>query len=277
MEPVFSVIIPTFNRAHVLKRSIDSVLKQSYQNFELIIVDDHSTDDTQELIKNYQDQLTSFQTSGDINQGVSKARNLGIKNARGKYIAFLDSDDEWLPEKLKLQYDYFQNHPHIRIVHGEEVWVRNGKRVNPKKIHQKGGGHQFHRCLELCLISPSTVVLEKGLLHQMGGFREDFIVCEDYDLWLKITAENEVGFIQDPLIIKYGGHDDQLSAQYKAMDYYRVKSIDWILDQNKIDSLNFDKAKEVLQKKCKILLKGYQKHKNLKDYHEVLAILKKWE
>lgn len=264
-----SVILPTFNRAYVLKRAIDSVFNQTYKDFEFIIVDDGSTDDTQELLKNY----PTIKIITTKNQGVSAARNQAIKSARGEWVAFIDSDDEWLPEKLEKQIEYAKNHPHIQIIHGEEIWIRNGVRVNPKTKHQKGGGDQFLPSLHLCAISPSVVMLKKSLLLDNGMFREDYPCCEDYDLWLKITAEHEVGFIDDFLVNKYGGHEDQLSAKFKAMDYWRVVSLDWVLKNKELIKQYEEAVLEVIFNKCKILIKGYEKHGNTGEhYREIKSI-----
>ncbi len=270
--PNISVIIPSFNRAETLTRAIQSVLGQTYQNFELLIIDDGSSDDTRHVVEKYPQLIYHYQD----NQGVSCARNIGCHMAKGEWIAFLDSDDEWLPTKLEQQCRFILEHPKISCVHGEEIWIRNGKRVNPKKKHQKGGGDQFISSLELCLISPSTVMLRKDVLFSLGLFREDFTVCEDYDLWLKLTSRYEVGFISEPLIRKYGGHTDQLSQKYKAMDYYRVKSIDWVLRNLELTELKKQKAMEVLRTKCEILLRGYIKHNNLAHYEEVKSILQSY-
>ncbi len=266
--PSFSVIIPTFNRSHTLSRAINSVLNQKYKNFELIVIDDGSTDDTWDVLAKYPDIKILKQK----NYGVSHARNRGINVAKGEWIAFLDSDDEWLPQKLELQAKYIMNNPEINWVHGEEIWIRNGVRVNQMKKHKKGGGDQFLASLKLCAISPSTVVIKKTLLSDMGNFREDYLVCEDYDLWLKISSVYPIGFIQEPIIKKYGGHGDQLSAKYFAMDYFRVKSLAWIFKNRSLSDLYKEELIKVFSKKCKILIKGYQKHGNNEKAKEVTEL-----
>jgi glycosyltransferase involved in cell wall biosynthesis len=215
-----SIIIPTFNRSTFLLRAIKSVLNQSYKNFELIVVDDGSTDDTEILL---QDLITnkSIHYYKKSNGGVASARNFGAIKALGHWYAFLDSDDEWLPNKLQDQLSFLLNNSHLNIVYGEEIWMRNGVRVNQKKHHKKSGGHIFEKCLEQCLIAPSSVLLTKKLFEEKKGFDESFIICEDYDLWLKISSSHEIGFIEQPLIVKYGGHEDQLSTKYFAMDMWR--------------------------------------------------------
>lgn len=268
LGPKISIIIPTYNRAHTLERAIKSVLNQTYKNYQLIVVDDGSIDNTNQIIANYP-QVDYLKQN---NQGVSSARNLGIKHAKGDWIALLDSDDEWLASKLELQVEYSLNHPQIELIHGEEIWIRNGARVNPMKKHQKGGGDQFAQSLKLCCISPSAVLIKKTLLDSVGTFREDYPVCEDYDLWLKITAKYPVGFVSNPIIQKYGGHEDQLSRKHVAMDYYRIKSIDWILTNGDLEAEKRKLAIDELKKKAKILIKGYEKHNNLENLAEIKSI-----
>jgi glycosyltransferase involved in cell wall biosynthesis len=264
-----SVVIPTYNRASVLGRAIDSVLAQTYTNFEVIVVDDGSTDNTQELLSKYEDRIV---TITQPNAGVSCARNNGVLKSSGEWIAFLDSDDSWLPNKLELQMKYIDSNPRYNLVHGEEIWIRNGKRVNPKNKHAKSGGDIFLRSLELCLISPSAVILKKDLYNRMEGFREDYEVCEDYDLWLKICSLEEVGFITTPIINKFGGHEDQLSRKFFAMDFWRVKSIKWILENRDLSIEKREHAKEVLLQKTEVLINGYNKHKNFENIEEVSKI-----
>jgi glycosyltransferase involved in cell wall biosynthesis len=269
-SPFFSVIIPVFNREILIKRAIKSVLDQSYSNFELIIVNDGSNDKTKESILSFTDQRIVYYEQENL--GVSIARNNGAKIAKAPYLAFLDSDDEWLGTKLEKQFEYIDENPETKILHGEEQWVRNGKRVNPKKIHQKGGGDQFIPSLSLCLISPSTVVLDKQSFFDLGCFREDFKVCEDYDLWLKYTSLYNVGFIKDPLIIKYGGHEDQLSQKYHSMDMYRIKSLLWILENRDLSKTRKENLLEVLDNKITILKKGFAKHQRLQELNELVQI-----
>ena len=271
--PFFSVIIPTYNRAHVLSTAIDSVLNQEFKDFELIIVDDGSTDDTKQVINKYAQRVKYLEQP---NYGVSNARNNGIKLSSGKYIAFLDSDDYWHANKLQVQYDYIQLNPNTKLLHCDEIWIRNGKRVNPKKIHQKAGGDQFIRSMELCCISPSAVIVKKEVLDEFSGFDENYTVCEDYDLWLKITHRYKVDYIDEKLITKNGGHCDQLSAKYKAMDFWRLKSLLTFLNKNMSEA----KKKALLhniQTRIKILHKGYEKHAKFSELEELNKLLEKYE
>ena len=256
MTNFVSVLIPTYNRIHTLMRAVDSVLKQTHENLECIVIDDHSSDETIELLKKVEDpRLIVIENSGNL--GVSAARNIGFEKSCGSAIALLDSDDEWLEDRLEKQLPLLNKYP---LVHGEEIWVRNGKRVNPKKIHKKSGGDIFERAVELCLISPSATIMRRELYLEMEGFREDFPVCEDYELWLRITSKYHVGFIEDPVIIKYGGHDDQLSRKFKAMDYWRVKAMRELYINHELSSIQKGALKEALIRKSTILRAGYIKH-----------------
>lgn len=265
--PLISVIIPTFNRASVLARAIDSVARQKFTDWELIVIDDGSTDQTSEVIKTFSKTLPirNFHTT---NNGVSKARNLGAQSARGEWLAFLDSDDEWLVNRLSDQLPLLSKY---RWIHGEEIWVRDGVRVNATNKYKKSGGRIFERCVDLCCVSPSTSLIERKLFEQVGGFRPDFPVCEDYDLWLRLASRFEAGFVETPVIVKYGGHADQLSRQYPAMDFYRAKSLMGVLKSPFISHSERQYVARSVLKRVEILTKGYEKHGNLSNSTVVKA------
>ena len=214
-----ATIIPTFNRKHTLQRAIDSVYDQKYISNEIIIVDDGSTDGTDEWIKKKYPQIIFLSQS---NSGVSSARNLGIKAARSEWIALLDSDDEWLPEKLQKQVKSIESNPEYLCCHTNEIWIRNGVQVNQMKKHQKYGGNIFFKSLDMCRISPSSILFHKSILDQTGYFDESFTICEDYDLWLRISAKYPILYLDTPLIKKYGGHEDQLSKVSDGIEKYRI-------------------------------------------------------
>ncbi|MCO4753981.1 MAG: glycosyltransferase family 2 protein [Bacteriovoracaceae bacterium] len=268
-SPLISVIIPVFNREQFISRAIESVQAQSFKDWELIIIDDGSTDSTWDVIEKYT-HIENIRAFKQANSGVSSARNFGAQNSNANWLAFLDSDDEWLEHKLQKQVALIdQGHP---LIHGEEIWIRDGVRVNQPKAYKKGGGDQFIPSLKLCSISPSTVLINKKVFLELGGFREDYPVCEDYDLWLKITSLYEVGLIDGPCIKKYAGHEDQLSFKFKAMDYWRIKSMKWVIDNRDLDPERAQKLKAVLFKKLNILEKGYRKYNNLENLQEILQI-----
>jgi len=195
------VIIPSYNRSQLLKRAVQSVQNQSYKNWNLLIVDDGSTDGTSDIC--YGEKTTILRL--EHNKGVSYARNQGIKKATAEWIAFLDSDDEWLPQKLQKQMEYANRCSQYLLIHCHEIWLKNGKVLNQKKYHKKQGGRIFIPSVRLCCISPSAALIKRSLFQELGLFREDFPVCEDYELWLRITSRYEVGFLDEPLLIKRGG------------------------------------------------------------------------
>lgn len=266
------VIVPTYNRAHTLERAINSVLNQTYKNFILHIVDDGSTDETEDLLEKYQEN-EQVKIYYQPNLGVSAARNFAAFCGEGNWISFLDSDDEWLPEKLQTQVNYLKENPNCRFLHSEEIWIRNGVRVNPKEKHKKSNDNIFERSLEFCLISPSTVMIERELFEYYRGFGESFTICEDYDLWLKILLTETPGFITTPLIHKYGGHEDQLSTKFVAMDYWRIKSLVKLFQLSKCNEAQKELIKNVLLKKSELLLKNYLKHNNQEHFDEITSDL----
>jgi len=254
-KPLISVIIPTYNRGWIIKKAIDSVLSQDYRDFELIIVDDGSTDNTLEILNSYQDDITILRQN---NHGVSAARNRGIMAASGRFVAFLDSDDLWLPQKLSSQVDYFNLNPDAIICQTEEIWIRKGVRVNPKKRHKKPYGMIFEQSLALCLVSPSAVMIRRSLFDEVGVFDEKLPVCEDYDLWLRISCRFPVYLIDTPLIIKRGGHSDQLSAS-SGLDKFRIKSLKKIIASDLLSKTQYRAAVKTLKEKCAIYATGCRK------------------
>lgn len=270
MSPTVSVIIPTYNRWPLVGVTIGSVLAQSYAELEIIVVDDGSTDDTAKQLNQIGSRLANLKQP---NRGVSAARNFGVRHARGRYLAFLDSDDLWLPQKLAIQTAFMEQNPAVGICQTEEIWVRNGVRVNPKAKHRKPSGDIFIPSLELCLVSPSAVMLTRELFEQMGGFDENLPVCEDYDLWLRIAADQSVPLIDDALVIKRGGHADQLSRSTWGMDRYRVLALQKHLRAG-LDGVKRDAAIDVLRRKVGVLAAGARKRGKASEaaaYEECLA------
>ncbi|MCB1670638.1 MAG: glycosyltransferase [Gammaproteobacteria bacterium] len=253
MNNSISVIIPTFNRARALPRALNSVLSQTLPPAEVIVVDDGSTDDTAALLGS---EFPSVRYLQQPNRGVSAARNLGVAVSRGHWLAFLDSDDEWFPEKLERQMELIERHPDAQVCHSDEIWIRNGRRVNPMQKHTKRGGHIFENCLPLCAMSPSSVVLRRELFEGLNGFDETLPACEDYDLWLRICSRYPVLYVDVPLLRKYGGHDDQLSRQYWGMDRFRVAALQKILGTGILDESQQQAARRTLVAKCRVLSIG---------------------
>jgi len=259
--PLFSVVIPSHNRLERLREAVRSVLSQTFRDFECVVVDDGSTDGTGAIEEELRGSIRFIRQE---NMGVSAARNRGILSSRAPYLSFLDSDDLWLPDKLEAHRAYMKMNPSIRIHQSDETWVRKGRRVNPRGRHAKPEGDIFLPSLKLCLVSPSAVVIERGLLEEVGLFDERLPVCEDYDLWLRISWRERVGLIPGRLVIKHGGHDDQLSKRYWGMDRFRVYSILKLLAAH-AGELRPDQragARDAVVEKCRILHGGALKRGN---------------
>lgn len=269
-----SIVIPTFNRCELLKRALESVYKQSYTHFETIVVDDGSTDETEQIVALFFPQVRYFKQP---NNGVSSARNKGVQEAKGDWIAFLDSDDEWLPEKLEKQIDLLKLMPDYKICHTEELWIRNGVRVNQMNKHKKKGGWIFPQCLPLCAMSPSSILIHHSVFEVLGNFDESLPACEDYDMWLRITAQYPVQYIEQPLIKKYGGHEDQLSSQHWGMDRFRIQALQAVIKGNTLTSENREKAIKMLVKKSRIFKNGALKRGRTEDVQHYQTIIDQYE
>jgi glycosyltransferase involved in cell wall biosynthesis len=264
--PKVSVIIPTSNRRDFVREAIASVLAQTYRDFELLVVDDGSNDNTSAAVQAFDDVRYVFQP----NHGVSAARNRGVALSDGEFLAFLDSDDLWQPRKLAYQVAFFAARADARICQTEEIWLRHGVRVNPHNKHRKVGGDIFARSLELCLVSPSAVMLRRELFEQVGGFDESLPACEDYDLWLRIAATEAIHLIKTPLVIKRGGHADQLSRRFWGMDRFRVAALCKLLDSGALSPEQRQLTEDTLRVKCKVLAQGARKRG--KDGEPYLAL-----
>jgi glycosyltransferase involved in cell wall biosynthesis len=254
-----SVVIPTCNRAHTLWRALESVLAQTLPAAEVIVVDDGSEDETSALLQRAYPQVTVLQQN---NRGVSHARNRGIRTARHEWIAFLDSDDCWLADKLATQARALRDAPTYRLCHSDEIWIRHGRRVNPMHKHAKHGGEIFLHCLPRCAISPSTAVAHKSLLEEFGSFDEALPACEDYDLWLRICARYPVLHVAEPLAVRHGGHADQLSQRYWGMDRFRVQALEKLLATTDLRPDYRLAALHTVLKKLEVLAGGARKRGN---------------
>ena len=278
-----SVIIPTYNREKFISECVQSVLAQTLPAREIIIVDDGSTDATYNILRDL--GFNSLSTKKTVlryffqqNRGVSSARNLGIKEARSEYIALLDSDDLWLKSKLDRQVSAFENDTQSsRLCHTDEIWIRNGVRVNQHKKHKKHGGNVFQSCLKLCCISPSSAMMHRSVFEDFGFFDEDLPACEDYDFWLRYSAKEDVNFIDEPLIIKKGGHSDQLSGAHWGMDRFRIYSIEKILKEPDLTLVHKTEAIHEVILKLEILINGSQKRQKFAYAENMLQKKQHWE
>lgn len=267
-----SVIIPTYNRSAFLKEAVESVLAQSAGADEVIVVDDGSTDETPRVLEAFGPSVRSLRRE---NSGVSAARNAGIEAARGEWLAFLDSDDLWRPRKLEKQLAYLSVRPDIRICQVEEIWIRNGKRLNPKKHHTKPTGFCFAALLERCLVSPSGVMIHREVLKDVGLFDETLPACEDYDLWLRIGCRYAIGLVEEPLAVKRGGHPDQLSASVPMLDRYRIQALEKLLRSGVLTTEQQSLALDALGRKCAVYAAGCAKRGRQDVAAAILALPRK--
>jgi glycosyltransferase involved in cell wall biosynthesis len=263
-----SVIIPTHNREELLEKAIQSVINQTVKVAEVIIVDDGSTDNTKEMISRFENNCIQY--IYQENKGVSNARNHGIKVAANKWLCFLDSDDIWEENKIEKQIDFHEKNSHILFSHTDELWIFNDKIIKQKKHQFKPSGFCFEQNIANTLIGASTIMLHKKVLDYIGYFDEELIACEDYDLWLRILAKYELGLIDEKLIRKIAGHENQLSFSTKLMDKYRIIALLKHNDSNYKDAI----CTEII-KKCNILIKGAIKHNNkpIEEHYTKLKML----
>ena len=250
------MVVPSYNRRNLLKRALLSVYSQTLLSADVTVIDDGSTDGTKAMLSREFPQANYFYQE---NRGVSAARNLGIQQTTGDWLAFLDSDDEWLPEKLAKQKAALSANPEYKVCHTEENWIRNGIQVGVPKKYAKTGGWIFSRCLPLCAMSPSTVLIHRSVFADVGLFDTGLPACEDYDLWLRITSNYPVLLVEQPQINKHGGHEDQLSCAYWGMDRFRIGALQKIIDAGQLSEQNRQAAVNMLLEKAVIYLNGLNK------------------
>ncbi|MCM8831122.1 MAG: glycosyltransferase [Candidatus Omnitrophica bacterium] len=277
----FSVIVPTYNRKFLLKIAVESILSQTFKDYEIIIVDDGSADKTgfliNDLIKSNSFAREKIKYIYQEHKGVSAARNVGVMLAKGEFICFLDSDDRYRQNKLEVTFQYIKRYPNYKIFHTEEIWYRNGQLLPQKKYHKKPTGYVFSYAVKMCCISISTVAIKKEIFYLIGKFDENLPACEDYDFWLRVTSKFKVFLIPQYLTIKEGGHPDQLSKKYPALDKFRIYALKKILESNELDKTNYKIAFEELKNKCEIYIKGAlkrNKEEEAKYYQKLIDLLK---
>lgn len=275
MENRVSVIIPTLNRRELIQRALDSVLCQTHPIHEIIVVDNGSTDKTVPMLN---ENYPSVKILKEKKPGVSSARNKGIISAEGDWLALLDSDDSWSTEKIEKQLALYRSSgKNLRLIHTSEIWYKNGKVLNQKKKHSKAGGDIFKECVSLCCISPSSVLIRKDLFSDIGYFDEKLLVCEDYDFWLRVSSQEEVLFVDEPLTFKFGGHLDQLSKKYWGLDRFRVRALEKLLINGKLTKAQVIIVAEALFTRLKILHQGAQKRHNLEIEELYRDKIIKWQ
>jgi len=270
---LISAVIPIHDRRPVLARALDSVFAQTSPVDEVIVVDDGSSDGSAEFVAREYPRVRLIRQR---NRGVSAARNRGIACAAGEWIALLDSDDSWQPRKVERMRTAITANPGYPLFHSDEIWVRNGKRVNPMHKHRKRGGRIFRHCLPRCAISPSAAVIRKSTLEALGGFDPELPACEDYDLWLRLCHRYPVYYLEEALVTKYGGHADQLSRRYPAMDRFRVHALARLLESGVLEAADSSAAEAVLLEKLEILIGGARKRDNRPLLDEFLPLQQRW-
>ena len=268
--PLVSVIITTYNRYNFVFEAVNSVLNQTYKPIELIIIDNGSTDGTTDhLITTDNYQVIKQNHTGMPGQ----VKNKGVDISSGEFIAFLDSDDLWLPRKLEKQLNQLI-HGNFQVNHTREQWLRNGKIVSQKSQRHKKEGDIFLDSLKKCIIGPSTVVIARKIFLNLGGFREDLEIVEDYELWLRLTAKHPVSYLEEELVIKQAGHEDQLSKRYNHIEVFRLRSLKQLIDQNIFNQSQAHQACQELIRKSKIYAAGCRKRGKQEEakYFEKLLI-----
>lgn len=269
-----SVVIPTYNRSGFLKTAIDSVLAQSFKDYELVIIDDGSIDETIDLLESYGNSLRYVRQE---NRGPASARNRGIEESRGKLVAFLDSDDQWHPDKLLYQTAAMEREPVYLISHTEEIWYRNGNILHQKKKHRKIQGDIFQKSLLICMVSMSTVMVRRKLFNEIGYFDELMPCCEDYDFWLRAAVNHEFLLIDKELTFKDGGRDDQVSHIHRiGMDRFRIRSIIKVIENYRLLPEQKELALRELKRKCRIYGNGCIKWGKVEEGRRYLQLAEKY-
>ena len=264
-NPLVSVVLTTYNRKNMLGRALRSVCAQTRAPDEIIVCDDGSTDGTEQALSI---EFPSVVWLKQENKGVASARNLGIRHARGSWIALLDSDDEWKPEKLELQLACMKSTPRSLAGHTDEEWIRDGNQVIPPKFLDKSPNDLFVRSLRRCLICPSSALIQRDVFSEIGLFDESFPVCEDYDFWLRLLLLTEPALVDQKLVVKHGGHPDQLSTSTWGMDRFRVKSMEKLLENPNLPDKSRQEVWKALLEKCEILANGFAKRDKLNEAGE---------
>ncbi len=254
--PLVSVIIPTYNRKQFVTDALKSVFEQTYDSLEVIVVDDGSTDGTEDALEAV-DNRYRFKYFRIPHCGFpGKVRNYGIKESEGEYIAFLDSDDLWMKEKTGKQVAYMLDNPGIKICHTREIWLKGTTVVSQSGQKHRRNGYIFEDALKKCIIGPSTVLIKKSVFAVHGGFNESLEIAEDYELWLRLTSLCTIGYLDIPLVIKRGGHSDQLSGKYGRIEYFRIEALRKALESGAFSAGQRKQAFKELSRKCSIYADG---------------------
>lgn len=265
----YSAIVTSCQRPAALARALDSVVSQSLAAKEILVIEDGKDERIKALVKSQYPKARLIPNHGS---GISAARNTAINTANENWLAFLDDDDQWMKTKVEEQMRAISQ-SNLRLCHTNEIWLRDGERINQHKHHTKSGGAIYFRCLELCCISPSSVLMAKSLFADYGLFDEDLPVCEDYDMWLRICAYEEVSYINQPLTIKHGGHKGQLSHRYWGMDRFRIQALRKMLQHPQLRPAYRAATLQSLKKRLNVLQQGAAKRGKVQEAKSYLAQL----
>ena len=272
--PLVSVIIPAYNRFELLMQAAASVLAQDMTDFELLIVDDGSEEEISTAAGTGDERVRVIRIRHTGLPGL--VRNRGAEAAKGRYLAFLDSDDLWKPEKLGLQTAFFAEHSGSRICHTREVWDRDGRTVSQSSQRHRREGDVFEDALKKCILGPSTVMMEREFYLETGGFREDLEIAEDYEYWLRITAYHRVGYIDMPLTVKRAGSWEQLSEKHGQIEVFRIRGLKGLVDSGFFPPEREDAARKELARKCRIYAEGCRKRGRNAEAGEYEAVARRY-
>jgi glycosyltransferase involved in cell wall biosynthesis len=244
---------------------VRSVLAQTVRDFQLIVADDGSTDDTRGRLSGFEDSRISCLFL-EHHGMPGRARNAGAAAAQGRYLAFLDSDDLWLPEKLERQTRLFQAGDRAPLCHTRELWLRGGREISQAGRSHRREGDIFRDALVKCVVGPSTVIVEKDFFERHGGFREDLEIAEDYELWLRMSFDSPVAYLDEGLTIKRArmqarGEEANLSEKYGHIEVFRIRALCDLIAQGAFASLpeKDELARRELIRKCGVYAAGCYK------------------
>lgn len=282
-----SVVLPTHNRANILEKSLQSVVNQTYRNLEIIVVSDGSTDNTDTLLSEYKtsDSRINY-ISYHPNKGGNHARNVGIKNATGDFIAFLDDDDEWVPEKIHLQIQEFMKNPKVGLIYTGAEIIYNKNKLSYKSTPKKFGDLSKDILISNYIGSTSSVMVKTSILAVSGEFDEKLKAQQDYDLWIRICQLTSIGFVSKPLL-KYHNYNstkqisDDLEKYVDSIVYinkkyeYLYKKVDDIIKvKHRQSSYMFLSTKSLRNNNPKVARRYILKHfKNNPNFKAILMYI----
>ncbi len=258
-----SVIIPTFNSAQFLTAAVDSVLAQTFKDFEIIVVDDGSVDNTEEVLKKYGDSIRYIKQK---NQGVSIARNNGINLSNAKYVSFLDADDTWLPLKLERQMKALASQPEYRLCFTNFIPVdADMKPFDKFRLYPQGTALEDLLLRGNLIGSICTVVCERTLFDEIGGFDPEFSQCADWDMWVRLATKTEFLFVDEKLVT-YRHHNTNMSRNARLLedDSTRVLEKGFAMTDTPIELKK--KRKESLARNYMVLAGSYYRAGQKKDF-----------